>query len=224
MGRRQCKSIHWLGKMCDVRSDLLTTVHSLISGPQTFSDFFYLNEILSRNCSVQLMCYTSTFWKCILVWGYGEFNKSYEHECQKCHLKVLSIFSFGMVKRPVGWIAADFSPPPPPFPFKNSSLQRVCLLRIVTQRVEVLESHAFCHAQGWQANDISRATLSLTLARPNGAKIMEPKWRHVRAKNFPSEWARQNESKSHSPASTSWLLPIWPQKKILSSISISRDP
>ena len=43
-------------------------------------------------------------------------------------------FPFGIVKRHVGWIAVDFYP----FPFKNSFLQRVCLLCIVTQRVKVL--------------------------------------------------------------------------------------
>ena len=40
--------------------------------------------------------------------------------------------------------------------------------------------HAFCHAQGWQTNDISHA--AFTQARWNGAKIMAPSWRHDRAK------------------------------------------
>ena len=39
--------------------------------------------------------------------------------------------SFGMVERPVRGIAANFYP----YLFKNSFLQRLCLLRIVTQRV-----------------------------------------------------------------------------------------
>ena len=157
------------------------------------------------------------FLKMYLVWGYGEYKQKLWAWKSKCHLKVLSIYSFGMIERPVGWTL----PISTLFPFKNSFLQPVCLLRIVTQRAKC--SHAFCHAQGWQANDISLATI--TLARPNGAKIKAQKWRHVCAKNFPSEWARQNESKLHPPpTSASWLLPIWPQKKILSSFSISRDP
>ena len=43
--------------------------------------------------------------------------------------------------------------------------------------------HAFCHARGWQTNDLSHAAFSQ--ARPNGAKIMAPRWRHGRPKKFP---------------------------------------
>ena len=82
--------------------------------------------------------------------------------------------------------------------------------------------HAICHARKWQTNDISHA--AFTQARPNGAKIMAPRWRHVRAKSFPCKWAKQNESKSHFPASASWLLPIWAKKTILISFSNFRDP
>ena len=44
------------------------------------------------------------------VWEYGEYNKSYERESKKRHLKVLSIFAFAVVELPVGGIAADFYP------------------------------------------------------------------------------------------------------------------
>ena len=69
-----------------------------------------------------------------LVWKYGEYNKSYERGSRKCHLEVLSIFIFGIVRLRVGRIAADFYPQP----LKNRFLQPVCLLRIVTQLVEML--------------------------------------------------------------------------------------
>ena len=52
------------------------------------------------------------------------------------------------------------------------------LLRIATQPVEKL--HAFCHARGWQTNDMSHP--AFTQARWNGAKIMAPRWRHDREK------------------------------------------
>ena len=162
------------------------------------------------------MCHTSTFWKC--VW----------FECMGSRTKVMS-----MKVKNVTWTFCPFFPLEWSNNLSDESLPISTLFhsRIVSCSASAFYalshsvskcSHAFCHAQGRQANDISRATL--TLARPNGAKIMAPKWRHVRAKNFQSDWAKQNVSKSHSPASASWLLPIWPQKKILSSFSISRDP
>ena len=48
--------------------------------------------------------------------------------------------------------------------------------------------HAFCHARKWRTNGISQA--AFTQARPNGSKIMAPRWRHVRAKSFPCETKR----------------------------------
>ena len=50
--------------------------------------------------------------------------------------------------------------------------------------------HAFCYTRGWQTNDISHA--AFTKARPNGAKIMAPRWRHVLRKKFP---VRKSETK-----------------------------
>ena len=69
-----------------------------------------------------------------LVWKYGEYNKSYERGSRKCHLEVLSIFIFGIVRLRVGRVAADFYPQL----LKNRFLQPVCLLRIVIQLVEML--------------------------------------------------------------------------------------
>ena len=71
---------------------------------------------------------------------YGEYNKSYEHGSKKCPLEVLSIFTFGIVRWRVGKIAADFYPQL----LKNRLLQPVYLLRIVTQRVEMLACVQLC--------------------------------------------------------------------------------
>ena len=69
-----------------------------------------------------------------LVWQDGEYNKSFERESEKCHLEVLSIFTFGIVRWRVARIAADFYPQL----LNNRFLQPVCLLCIVTQLVEML--------------------------------------------------------------------------------------
>ena len=69
-----------------------------------------------------------------LVLEYGEYKKSYERESKKCHLEVLSSFTFRIGRRRVGRIAADFYT----WLLKNRFLQHVYLLRIVTQLVEIL--------------------------------------------------------------------------------------
>ena len=107
---------------------------------------------------------------------------------KKCHLKVLSIFSFGMVKRHVGWIAADFYP----FPFKNSPCSASAFYALSHSVSKC--SHAFCHAQEWQANDISRATLRL--ARPNGAKNNGAKMTSDSRQKFPE---RGKTNQNHTP-------------------------
>ena len=103
-------------------------------GSSNFFWFLLHNESLWRICFVQIMCCTSTFWKCVWLENVGSITKSYERESKKCHLEVLSIFTFGIVGWRVGRIAADFSPRL----LKNRFLQPVCLLCIVTQLVEIL--------------------------------------------------------------------------------------
>ena len=73
------------------------------------------------------------FLKKYLVCGYGEYDKSYEHESKKCHLKVLSIFFFWNGRTTTRMNHWRFLP----LAF-NSFLQRVYLLRIATQRVKML--------------------------------------------------------------------------------------
>ena len=65
------------------------------------------------------------------VWFYGEYNKSYERGNRKCHLKVVSIFSFEIVGWRAGRIAAYYPHSLYPQILKNRLLQPVCLLRIV---------------------------------------------------------------------------------------------
>ena len=103
-------------------------------GSSNFFRFFLPYEILWRNCFVRLMWYTSTFWKCIWFENMGSITKAMSMNVKNVTWRFCPFFPFGMVKWHVGWIAADFYP----FPFNNSFLQRVCLLRIVTQRVKVL--------------------------------------------------------------------------------------
>ena len=98
-----------------------------------------------------------------LVWGYGEYNKSYEHESQKCHLKVFSTFF------PLDWSNGLSDESLPISTLFHSRIVSCSASAFYALSHGVSKcSHAFCHAQGWQANDISQATL--TLARPNGAK------------------------------------------------------
>ena len=110
-----------------------TIVYSLISVPQTFSDFFYVMKVCEETVCAVYVLYIY-FLKMCLVWKYGEYNKSYERRSKKCPLEVLSIFTFGIVGWRVGKIAADFYPQV----LKNRLLQPVYLLRIVTQLVEML--------------------------------------------------------------------------------------
>ena len=120
------------------------------------------------------------FLKMWLVWKHGEYNKSYARGSRKCHLKVLSIiFSFGIARWCVGWIAADFYPQL----LKNSFLQLVCLLCIATQLVKLLACLLPCSGVTGKWH-LSR---SFYTGPAKWREIMEPKWRHVCAKRFPCE-------------------------------------
>ena len=176
-------SLFFLLSLCLAGADLCTIVYSLISGPQTFSDFFYIWKFAKKLfCAINVQYIY--FLKMCLVWKYGEYNKSYERGSRKCHLEVLSIFIFGIVRLRVGRVAANFYPQL----LKNRFLQPVYLLRIVIQLVEMLACLLPCSGGGGgggQTNDLSHA--AFTQARPNSAKIMAPRWRHDRAKSFPCE-------------------------------------
>ena len=104
-----------------------------------------------------------------LVWKYGEYNKSFERESEKCHLEVLSIFPFGIVGWRVARIAADFYPQL----LNNRFLQPVCLLCIVTQLVEML---AYLLPFSWMTNKwpLSRSFYAgpAKWRENNGAKMM----------------------------------------------------
>ena len=59
------------------------------------SNFFWLllhNESLWRNCFVQLMCCTSTFWKYVRFENMESITKVMSVKVKKCHLEILSIF------------------------------------------------------------------------------------------------------------------------------------
>ena len=126
-----------------------------------------------------------------LVWKYGEHNKSYERESKKCHLEVLSIFTFGIVGWRVARIAADFYPQL----LKNRFLQPVCLLCIVTQLVEMLACLLPC---SWVTNIwlLSRSFYAgLAKWRENNGAKMTSRSR----KNFPARVSQTKRVKITLP-------------------------
>ena len=77
---------------------------------------------------------TSTFWKCIWFENIGSITKDMSVEAENVNWRFCPFLSFEIVGWRVGRIAADLYPQL----IKNSFLQPVCLLRIVTQLVEML--------------------------------------------------------------------------------------
>ena len=123
------------------------------------------------------MCCTSNFWKCVQFENMGSVTKvmSVEVEnvpwrfCPFLHLESSDGVSEELL--PISTLSCSRagSCSPSAFWALSHSLSKCW--------------HAFCHAWGWQTNDLSPA--AFTQARPNGAKIMAPRWRHGRAKKFP---------------------------------------
>ena len=103
-------------------------------GSSSFSWFLLQNESLWRNCFVELMWCTSTFWKCIWFENMGSITKVMGVEAENVTWRFCPFLSFEIVGWRVGRIAANLHP----LQLKNSFLQPVCLLRIVTQLVEML--------------------------------------------------------------------------------------
>ena len=153
------------------------------------------------------MCSTSTFWKCVCFENMGSVTK------------VMSMKVKNVTWRfPLEW-SNDLSE-------ESLPISTLSWSRIVSCGASAFYAlshslpicwHSFCHAREWQASDISHATR--TLSRPNGAKIMVPRWRHVRAKNW--ETKRVNITLP----SFCFLIPAdLTPKTILSRFSIFRDP
>ena len=146
-------------------------------GSSNFFWFLLHNESLWRNCFVQLMSCTSTFWKCVWFENIGSITKVMNVEvknvpwrfCPFLHLES----SDGVSEKLLPISTLSYSRAgccsPSTFYALSHSLSKCW--------------HAFCHARGWQTNVISHA--AFTQARWNGAKIMAPRWRHDRAKSFP---------------------------------------
>ena len=143
-------------------------------GSSNFFWFLLHNESLWRNCFVQLMCCTSTFWKCVWFENMVGITKVMSMEvenvtwrfCPFLYLEssdCVSIFTLSYSR--------TGSCSPSAFYALSHSLSKCW--------------HAFCHARGWQTKDLSHA--GFMQARPSGAKIMAPRWRHDRAKSFRCE-------------------------------------
>ena len=107
----------------------------------------------------------------------GSITKVMSVEVENVPWRFCPFFTFGILGRRVGRIAANFYPQL----LKSKFLQPVCLLHIVTQLVEMRACLLPC--SGWPTNVLSHA--AFMQARPNGPKIMAPRWRHGRAKKFP---------------------------------------
>ena len=168
--------------------------------------------VLCNECAVHLLSEN------VFGWKYGKYNKSYERGSRNVTWQFCPFFH---VESSDG--VSEELLPGPISTLSYSRTGSCSLSAFFALSHSVSQSwHAFCHARKWQTNDISHA--AFTQARPNGAKIMAPRWHHAHTKSFPCEWAKQNESISHFPASGSCLLPIWAKKTILISFSISRDP
>ena len=117
------------------------------------------------------------FLKMCLVWKYGEYNKSYVHGRRVCHLEGLSVFFIWSSWMTCRKNRCRFHPQL----LKNSFRQRVCLLCIVIQLVNMLSCLLPC--PGWPANDISHAAFYASPAKLHeniGAKMTSRS-----AKKFP---------------------------------------
>ena len=137
------------------------------------------------------MCYTSTFWKCVWFENMGSITKVMSKKVKNVTWRFCPFFSFGMVERSVGLTAADFYP----FPFKNSFLQRVCLLRIVRQRVKVFSRLLPCSGVTgkWHLSGNSYAGPA-KWRENNGAKMTSRS-----RQKFPRANERGKTSQNHTP-------------------------
>ena len=162
----------------DLSSHMTYIHYSLFTyfGSSNFFWFLPHNESLWRNCFVQLMSCTSTFWKCVWFENMGSITKVMNMEvknvpwrfCPFLHLESSDGVSVKLL--PISTLSYSRTGccSPSTFYALSHSLSKCW--------------HAFCHARGWQTNDISHA--AFTQACWNGAKIMAPRWRHDRAKSF----------------------------------------
>ena len=147
------------------------------SGSSNFFWFLLHNESLRRNCFVQFMWCASTFWKCVWFENIGSIPKVMIVEVENVTWRFVHFFhldsSDGVLEEslPISTLSCSrtVSCNPSSFYALSHSLSKCW--------------HPFCHARGWQTNDISHA--AFMQARPNGAKIVAPRWCHVRAKSFP---------------------------------------
>ena len=158
-------------------------------GSSTFFWFLLHNESLWRNCLGQLMCCTSTFWKCVWFENFRSITKVMSVEVENVPWRFCSFLhvesSDGVSEEllPISTLSYSRlgSCSPSAFYALSHSLSKCW--------------RAFCHARGWRTNDLSHAAFTQT--RPNGAKIMAPRWRHGRAKV--SHASKQNEtSQNHN--------------------------
>ena len=104
-----------------------------------FLFLFLHNEILWRNCFVQFICCTSAFWKCIWFEYMGRITKVTSVKRKNVTWRICPLFLWNCPTT-LRMNRCRFLP----LQFKNSFLQRVCLLRIVKQRVKVRSRFLLC--------------------------------------------------------------------------------
>ena len=154
-------------------------------GSSNFFWFLLHNESLWRNCFVQLMSCTSTFWKCVWFENMGSITKVMNMEVKNVPWKFCPFIAFGIVRWRVGKLDADFYPQL----LKNRLLQPVYLLYIVTQLPAML------------GGDRQVTSLTQLYAGPlkwrenNGAKMTS--WSR---KKFPVRVLKRNKTgQNHTP-------------------------
>ena len=187
-------------------------------GSSNFFWFLLHNESLWRNCFVQLMCCTSTFWKCVWFENMASISKVMSVKVENVTWMFCPFFSFGIVQ----WRVRRIRLPILPSYSRTGSFGPSAFYALLHSLSKCW--HVFCHAQGWQTNDISHAVF--TQARPNGAKIMAPRWHHARAQSFPVRISETKRVKITLPCFKILTAADLSKKKkaILISFSIFRDP
>ena len=161
-------------------------------GSSNFFRFFLPSEILYRNCFVRIMWHTSTFWKCIWFENMGSITKVMSMNVKNVTCRFCPFF-------PLEW-SNEMSDESLPISTLFHSIIVSCsasAFYVLSHSVSKC-SHAFCHAQEWQANDVSRATLRL--AWPNGAKNNGAKMTSRSRQKFPERMSGAKRIKITLPS------------------------
>ena len=125
------------------------------------------------------MCCTSTLWKCVWFENMGSITKGMRLEVENVTWRFCPFFFH--LESPEG-VSEESLPISTLSYWRTVSCSPYAFYALSHSLSKCW--HAFCLAWGWQANDLTGPAFAIAQARPNGAKIMAPRWRHIRAKCF----------------------------------------